>query len=68
MEQFYENPKFGSFLNNNFVLYRVFIQDPAAEPVFTRYAVMATATVMVLDPDGSEVDWFVGYGPPPEKF
>ena len=29
---------------------------------------MATATVMVLDPDGSEVDWFVGYGPPPEKF
>ncbi len=23
---------------------------------------------MLLDPDGSEVDWLVGYGPPPEKF
>lgn len=22
----------------------------------------------MLDPDGSEVDWFVGYGPPPEKY
>jgi len=22
----------------------------------------------MLDSDGSEVDWFVGYGPPPEKF
>jgi tetratricopeptide (TPR) repeat protein len=23
---------------------------------------------MILDPDGTEYDWFVGYGPPPEKF
>ncbi|MCX6575032.1 MAG: hypothetical protein NTV82_01415 [Candidatus Aminicenantes bacterium] len=23
---------------------------------------------MILDPDGSEVDWLVGYGPPPEKY
>jgi predicted Zn-dependent protease len=23
---------------------------------------------MILDADGSEYDWFVGYGPPPEKF
>ena len=23
---------------------------------------------MMLDPDGSEVDWFVGYRPPPEKY
>ncbi len=22
----------------------------------------------MLDPDGSEVDWFVGYGPPPERY
>jgi tetratricopeptide (TPR) repeat protein len=22
----------------------------------------------MLDPDGTEVDWFVGYGPPPEKY
>ena len=29
---------------------------------------MATPTVMVLDKDGSEIDWHVGYGPPPDKF
>jgi predicted Zn-dependent protease len=23
---------------------------------------------MILDPDGTEYDWFVGYSPPPEKF
>lgn len=23
---------------------------------------------MILEPDGTEVDWFVGYGPPPEKY
>jgi len=68
VEQFYENPKFRSFLSKSFVLYRVFIQDPAGEPTFSRYAVKSTPTVMVLDPDGAEIDWFVGYGPPPEKF
>ncbi len=29
---------------------------------------MATPTVLMLDPDGSEVDWIVGYGPPPEEY
>lgn len=27
-----------------------------------------TPTVLILDADGSEVDWHVGYGPPPEKY
>lgn len=29
---------------------------------------MATPTVMILDQDGSEIDWHVGYSPPPDKF
>ncbi len=29
---------------------------------------MATPTTLVLDNDGSEIDWHVGYSPPPDKF
>jgi len=36
--------------------------------VFDKYGVRATPTVMLFAPDGSEVDWHVGYGPPPEKY
>lgn len=38
------------------------------EEIFKKFNIMATPTVMILDPDGSELDWHVGYGPPPEKF
>ena len=38
------------------------------EEIFKKFNIMATPTVMILDPDGSEVDWQLGYGPPPEKF
>ena len=30
--------------------------------------VRATPTTMILDADGSEYDWILGYDPPPEKF
>ncbi|MFQ6037061.1 MAG: hypothetical protein ACE5LV_00430 [Candidatus Aminicenantales bacterium] len=36
--------------------------------MYKRFNIRATPTVMLLDKDGSEVDWHVGYGPPPEKF
>ena len=36
--------------------------------IFNKFNIRATPTVMILDPDGSEVDWHVGYGPPAEKF
>ncbi len=36
--------------------------------VFKKFNIRATPTVMILDADGSEYDWTVGYDPPPEKF
>lgn len=38
------------------------------QDIFKKFSIMGTPTVMILDADGSEVDWHVGYGPPPEKF
>ena len=42
--------------------------DRKGEEIFKRFKVNATPTVMFVDGEGSEVDWQVGYGPPPEKF
>jgi len=42
--------------------------DRKGEAVFKRFKVNATPTVLFVAGDGSEVDWHVGYGPPPEKF
>jgi tetratricopeptide (TPR) repeat protein len=36
--------------------------------LFKKFNIIATPTVMTLGGDGNEVDWVVGYGPPPEKF
>lgn len=42
--------------------------DRKGEEIFTRFKVNATPTVLFVDGNGNEVDWHVGYGPPPEKF
>jgi tetratricopeptide (TPR) repeat protein len=42
--------------------------DRKGEEIFKRFKVDATPTVLFVDGDGAEVDWHVGYGPPPEKF
>jgi len=44
------------------------IQEPAGDAVFKKFGIRATPTTMVLDGDGAEVDWSVGYDPPAEKF
>jgi tetratricopeptide (TPR) repeat protein len=36
--------------------------------VFNKFAIHATPTILLLDGDGAEVDWTVGYDPPAEKF
>ena len=36
--------------------------------MFNKFGIRGTPTVLFLDPDGSEVDWIVGYGPPVEKY
>jgi tetratricopeptide (TPR) repeat protein len=38
------------------------------DAVYERFSIRATPTVLILGSDGSEIDWHVGYGPPPEKF
>jgi tetratricopeptide (TPR) repeat protein len=42
--------------------------DKIGRNTFSRFNIRATPTVMIIGPDGSEIDWQVGYGPPPEKF
>lgn len=42
--------------------------EKTGEEMFKRFKVNATPTILLLGPDGSEIDWHVGYSPPPEKF
>ena len=67
-QQFYQNKKFHEFLNSNFILYRASRGDKNGDQVFKRFNIRATPTTMVIDSDGSEIDWHVGYGPPADKF
>jgi tetratricopeptide (TPR) repeat protein len=50
------------------VLYRVYTQEPEGQIVFKKFAIHATPTILLLDGEGAEVDWSVGYDPPAEKF
>lgn len=67
-QQYLENPKFQDYLTSHFVLFRADRTQKQGEETFNKFSIRATPTVMILDPDGSEVDWHVGYGPPAEKF
>jgi tetratricopeptide (TPR) repeat protein len=42
--------------------------EPAGDAIFKRFAIRGTPTTLVLGGDGVEVDWFVGYTPPPENY
>lgn len=55
-------------MNSNFVLFRAARGDKTGDETFKRFGIRATPTTLMLDKDGSEYDWHVGYGPPPEKF
>ena len=68
VQQFYENKKFQEFLHSNFILYQATRGVGEGDAVYERFSIRATPTVLILDSDGSEIDWHVGYGPPPEKF
>lgn len=67
-QQYLDNPKYQPYLTSHFVLFRADRAQKQGEEVFNKFNIRATPTVMILDPDGSEVDWHVGYGPPAEKF
>jgi tetratricopeptide (TPR) repeat protein len=36
--------------------------------MYTKFNISATPTELIVDKDGNEVDWIVGYGPPADKF
>lgn len=67
-QQFFQNKKYQEFLNSNFILFRAARGDENGDKAFERFNIRATPTTMVVDSDGSEIDWHVGYGPPPDKF
>ncbi len=50
------------------MLLRADREEKLGAELFKRYKINATPTVMTIGGDGAEVDWTVGYGPPPEKF
>jgi tetratricopeptide (TPR) repeat protein len=49
-------------------MFRATLQEPAGDALFKRFSVNATPTILLLDGDGAEVDWVVGYDPPAEAF
>jgi tetratricopeptide (TPR) repeat protein len=49
-------------------MFQATVQEPDGKAVFEKFGIHATPTVLFLDPDGSEVDWIVGYSPPAEKY
>jgi tetratricopeptide (TPR) repeat protein len=55
-------------LNANFILVRAENGTPRGTAIFRRFGVSGTPTELILGPDGAEVDWHVGYLPPPEKY
>ena len=49
-------------------MFRADRADKIGQDTFKRFGIRGTPTVMIFGPDGSEIDWHVGYDPPPDKF
>jgi len=49
-------------------MFRADRADKIGQATFKRFGIRATPTAMIFGPDGSEIDWHVGYDPPPDKF
>ncbi len=49
-------------------MFRADRADKIGRDTFSKFNIRATPTVMIIGPDGSEIDWQVGYSPPPDKF
>jgi tetratricopeptide (TPR) repeat protein len=50
------------------VLYRATRGEELGDELYKRFNIRATPTVLLVGNDGSEIDWLVGYGPPPEEY
>jgi tetratricopeptide (TPR) repeat protein len=49
-------------------MFQATIQEADGKAIFDKFKIRATPTVMMLEPDGSELDWIVGYDPPAEDY
>ncbi|MDZ7340222.1 MAG: tetratricopeptide repeat protein, partial [candidate division KSB1 bacterium] len=67
-KQFFRDEQFHPYLTQNFLLFRAHRGTPVGEEIYKRFSVRATPTVMVVTPDGKEIDRVLGYDPPPTKF
>ena len=50
------------------MLYRATRGEALGDELYKKFSIRATPTVLLVSSDGSEVDWHVGYGPPPEEY
>jgi len=50
------------------VLYRATRGEELGDELYKRFNIRATPTVLLVGNDSSEIDWLVGYGPPPEEY
>ena len=50
------------------MLYRATRGEELGDELYKRFSIRATPTVLLVGNDGSEIDWLVGYGPPPEEY
>ena len=67
-QQYFENPKYSEYFNSHLIMFRADQSQKKGEEIFSKFNIRGTPTVMILDPDGSEVDWHLGYSPPAEEF
>lgn len=61
-QQFFGASKYQPYLDEHFVQFHAVAGEDAGEALYESYDINATPTVMVLKPDGSEVDRVVGFG------
>lgn len=50
------------------MLYRATRGEELGDELYKRFNIRATPTVLLVGNNGSEIDWLVGYGPPPEGY
>lgn len=67
-KQFFQDEQFHPYLTQNFLLFRAHRGTPVGDEIYKKFSVRATPTVMVVTPDGKEIDRVLGYDPPPTKF
>ncbi len=67
-QQFFGDNKYQSFLTSNFISFHAVAGNEIYSQLMDKYSVFATPTVLILKPDGTEIDRVVGFSPPADKW